>query len=106
VLLQVVDIRMESGDLQIKPDHQQHLPRNAELRVQPVCAESQTAVEKVTKLGNGKDTQLYIVPGADEFRGQELRLRARQIGGQRVLNYRWIVGENWDKPNASAQLGP
>ncbi|MGE3313717.1 MAG: hypothetical protein AB7O26_01290 [Planctomycetaceae bacterium] len=108
VLLQVVDMRMESGDLQIK----QIIINNTSpletlnFECNLFVPNRKRQLKKVTKLGNGKDTQLYIVPGADEFRGQELRLRARQIGGLRVLNYRWIVGENWDKPNGSAQLGP
>jgi hypothetical protein len=50
----------------------------------------------VTKLGNGRDTQVYTLPGADSLKGQELQLRAQQIGGQRILNLRWKVGENWD----------
>lgn len=108
VLLQVVDMRMENGDLQVK----QLIVNNTSpletlnFECNLFVPNRKRQLKKVTKLGNGKDTQIYIVPGADALRGQELRLRARQIGGLRVLNYRWHVGENWDKPNASASLGP
>jgi hypothetical protein len=45
----------------------------------------------VTRLGKGDDTRLYFVPNAK--RGQELLLRAEQVDGSRVLNYRWTVEE-------------
>jgi hypothetical protein len=58
----------------------------------------------VTKLTNGRDTQTYVIPGAESLRGQELQLRAEQIGGQRVLNLKFKVGENWDnKKNEAAR---
>jgi len=50
----------------------------------------------VTKLGNGPDTRFYIIPNADRLRGEELWLRAEQTDGQRILNYRWTVGLEWD----------
>lgn len=52
----------------------------------------------VTKLGRGQDKKFYHLPDADSLRGQVLRLRAEQVGGARVLNYRWRVGENWNSP--------
>ena len=52
----------------------------------------------VIKLGRDKDKKYYYVPNADELRGKELRLRAEQIDGRRVLNKRWIVGQSWDSP--------
>lgn len=51
----------------------------------------------VVKLGPGRDTKRYYLPNAKELVGHELRLRAEQENGRRVLNYRWIVGED-DRP--------
>ncbi|MEX0702751.1 MAG: hypothetical protein WD069_11715 [Planctomycetales bacterium] len=48
----------------------------------------------VTKLGRGEDRKFFHVPDARALQGQELWLRAEQIGGNRVLNYKWRVGEN------------
>jgi hypothetical protein len=45
----------------------------------------------VTRLGKGEDQRFYFVPNAK--RGQELLLRAEQVDGLRVLNYRWTVEE-------------
>jgi hypothetical protein len=98
VVFSVVDTRTENGDLQIKqlivnntkPEERLNFECNLYIpgrkRMQRV----------VTKLGNGRDTQVYTVPDADSLRGQELQLRAQQIGGSRILNLRWKVGENWN----------
>ena len=54
--------------------------------------------EFVTKLGQGRDNKVYYIPDADSLRGKEMRLRAEQVGGRRILNYRWTVGQtpDWD----------
>ncbi len=98
VVYSVVDSRLENGDLQIK----QLIVNNTkpEERLNFECnlyiPNHKRMQRIVTKLGNGRDTQVYVVPDADSLRGQELQLRAQQIGGSRILNLRWKVGENWD----------
>jgi len=102
VLLQVTETRTDNGDLQIK----QVIVNNTSpletlnFECNLFVPNRKRQLKKVTKLGNGKDTQVYIVPDADSLMGQELRLRARQIGGLRVLNNRWKVGENWEQQKA------
>ena len=54
--------------------------------------------KRVPRLGNGKNQKRYYLPNADSLRGVELWLRAEQIDGRRVLNYRWTVGKYWDLP--------
>jgi len=58
----------------------------------------------VVKLGPGRDTKRYYLPNAQSLIGHELRLRAEQENGRRVLNYRWVVGED-DQPK-EAVLSP
>ncbi|EDL58556.1 hypothetical protein [Gimesia maris] len=53
----------------------------------------------ITELKHGQDRKLYYIPNADALKGKELWLRAEQVNGRRILNYRWTVGENWDKPD-------
>ncbi|VAX37605.1 hypothetical protein MNBD_PLANCTO02-2077 [hydrothermal vent metagenome] len=50
----------------------------------------------VTKLKKGKDKKSYRIPNAQMLKGKELWLRAEEMDGRRVLNYRWRVGENED----------
>ncbi len=49
----------------------------------------------VTKLGQGKDRKIYVIPNAEALRGKALRLQAEEIDGLRVLNYEWVVGKRW-----------
>lgn len=53
----------------------------------------------VTELKNGQDRKLYHIPNADALKGKELWIRAEQTNGRRILNYRWIVGEDWENPD-------
>ncbi len=110
VVFSVVDSRLDNGDLQIK----QLIVNNTkpEERLNFECnlyVPSRKRMQRiVTKLGNGRDTQVYTIPDADSLRGQELQLRAQQIGGQRILNLRWKVGENWQNQgrDSSAERAP
>lgn len=54
----------------------------------------------VTGLKKGQDRKLYYLPNADALRGKELWIRAEQTNGRRILNYRWIVGEDWEHPES------
>ncbi len=45
----------------------------------------------VTKLASGQDIKYFYLPDAESVKGKVLWLRAEQVGGRRVLNYRWKV---------------
>ena len=97
VVLSVVD-KLENGDLVVKqfidnntkPEERLNFECNLYM---PLRKRMQRVV---TKLSHGRDTQTYVIPGGAALRGTELQLRAEQIGGQRVLNLKFKVGENWD----------
>ncbi len=57
----------------------------------------------ITELRNGQDRKLYYIPNADALKGKELWIRAEQTNGRRILNYRWIVGENWEQTDSIPQ---
>jgi hypothetical protein len=52
-------------------------------------------IRYVTKLGQGKDRKIYVIPNAEALRGKPLRLQAEEIDGDRLLNYEWKVGLQW-----------
>lgn len=54
----------------------------------------------ITELKNGQDRKLYYLPNADRLKGKELWIRAEQVNGRRILNYRWTVGENWSEQDS------
>jgi hypothetical protein len=106
VVLSVVDSRTDNGDLQIKQliDNNTQPEETLNFECNLYVPNRKRMQKSVIKLGHGRDSQFYLLPDADSLRGRELHLRAQQIGGQRVLNLRWKVGENWDKsPGAAAK---
>ncbi|MFQ5731600.1 MAG: hypothetical protein ACE5KM_06575 [Planctomycetaceae bacterium] len=50
----------------------------------------------VTQLRKGRDRKFYVLPDAESLRGKTLWIRAEQIEGDRVLNFRWKALENED----------
>lgn len=57
----------------------------------------------ITELKAGQDRKLYYIPNADSLKGKELWIRAEQVNGRRILNYRWIVGENWQNQSPTPE---
>jgi hypothetical protein len=108
VVLSVVDSKLENGDLQIKQLIDNHTKPEEKLNFEcNLYVPSRKRMQRVvTKLSHGRDTQIYIVPDADSLRGTEFQLRAEQIGGQRVLNLRFKVGENWESKKNERTDGP
>ena len=47
----------------------------------------------VIKLGRGRDTKFYLLPNGKELLGKTLSLRAREVGGPRIINRQFVVGE-------------
>ena len=83
VVLSVVDSKLESGDLQVKQLIDNYTKPEEKLNFEcnlyiPLRKRMQRAV---TKLSHGRDTQSYVIPDAESLRGQELQIRAEQIGG-------------------------
>ncbi|HEX4071483.1 MAG TPA: hypothetical protein VHX68_09945, partial [Planctomycetaceae bacterium] len=108
VVLSVVDSKLESGDLQVKQLIDNYTKPEEKLNFEcnlyiPLRKRMQRVV---TKLSHGRDTQTYVIPDAESLRGQELQIRAEQIGGQRVLNLKFKVGENWDVKKNERTAGP
>jgi len=104
VVLSVVDTKLENGDLQVKQLIDNNTKPEEKLNFEcylnvPMRKRMQRVV---TKLAHGRDTQTYVIPGAESLRGQQLQLRAEQIGGQRVLNIKFKVGDNWDSKKREA----
>ncbi|MCA9068245.1 MAG: hypothetical protein KDA84_04945, partial [Planctomycetaceae bacterium] len=98
VELVVVDRRLEDGFLKIeqtlinKTSPTEILDFEFSLFI-PGSIRQKTIVPKQAA---GESKKFYFVPHADRLKGQELWLRAEQINGRRVLNYRWVVGQSWN----------
>ena len=64
---------------------------------------NKTQTQYVTRLGQGKDRKVYILPNAEALRGQELWLNLIQLGGRRNLNKRLIIGESQSEEEQNGQ---
>jgi hypothetical protein len=104
-----VDRRLEVGMGDVSIDIRSHLDAKGNLEIeqrfvnqtdQPVSfrcgvlAPGRRRMEaQVLKLGRGQDTKTYRFENGRELVGQTLRLRAEQLDGPRILNYRFVAGQ-------------
>lgn len=98
VELIVVDRRLENGLLEIEQTltNKTSPTEILDFECSLFIPGSKRQKKIVTKQAAGESKKFYFVPNADRLKGEELWLRAEQINGRRVLNYRWIVGQEWE----------
>jgi hypothetical protein len=99
VELSVIDRRLENGVLEIEQTltNKTSPLESLDFECSLFIPGSKRQKKLVTRQGAGQSLKLYYAPDADALKGQELWLRAEQINGRRVLNYRWTIGKDWDK---------
>ena len=111
--MQVFDRKLKDGTLEIEQVITNNIRPEETLnfRCNLFIPSQQRQRRMVTKLGRGKDRKFYYLPDAEALRGKELRLRAEQVNGNRVLNYQWKVLGNRTrkkvkkKPTAKPKAG-
>jgi len=103
VLLEVSDRKLADGRLEIEQiiSNRTSPPEVLNFRCNLAIPNRKRQKQTVIKLGNGEDHKFYYLADADALHGKKLRLRAEQINGRRVLNFRWTVGQNWLPSNKS-----
>ena len=96
--VEVMDRRLEDGRLEIEQviTNRTDPLETLDFRCHLFVPNHRRQRQLVTRLGHDKDRKFYYIPDADQLRGKEVRLRAEQVDGRRVLNKRWIIGETWD----------
>lgn len=96
--IQVIDRKLPDGRLEIEQVVSNHTnpPEKLDFRCSLFVPDDRRQKLQITKLGAGSDRKYYYVPNADRYRGRELWLRLEQDGGRRVINYRWVVGKDWE----------
>lgn len=91
--MQVFDRKLKDGTLEIEQVITNNIKPAQVLnfRCNLFVPNQQRQRRTVSKLGQGKDRKYYYIPNAEAYRGKELRLRAAEVNGNRVLNFRWKV---------------
>jgi hypothetical protein len=102
VVLSVTDAMLPNGDLQIKQTIDNRTDERLSFQCDLYIPGYKRMQRMIARLTHNRDTVVYVVPGAAALKGTELQLRAKQIGGQRILNCRWKVGESWDEKKKAA----
>jgi hypothetical protein len=98
----VFDRKMKDGRLEIEQIITNHITSETTLnfRCNLFVPNQQRQRRVVTKLQKGIDRRFYYLPNAEALRGKTLWLRAEEINGNRVLNFRWkVLGPQTHKKN-------
>jgi hypothetical protein len=102
VILSVADAMLPNGDLQIKQTIDNRTDERLNFQCDLYVPGYKRIQRIISRLTHNRETVVYVVPGAAALKGTEIQLRAKQIGGQRVLNSRWKVGDTWDEKKKAA----
>lgn len=92
------DVRLEVST-RLTPDGQLEIQQRVindsdapiSLRCQLYAPERRRMSVQVVGLGRGEDVHVYHLPGGKELVGKTLWLQAEEVGGSRVLNYRFVA---------------
>jgi hypothetical protein len=87
-----IDARINSrGELEVQQEFINETDRKVTFRCELYAPDRRMLTTQVADFGPGRVTRTYRLPKADELIGKTLWLRAAEIGGPRVLNYRFAV---------------
>ncbi|GAB4153707.1 MAG: hypothetical protein Tsb009_30160 [Planctomycetaceae bacterium] len=107
--MRVFDRKLKDGRLEIEQIITNNISPETTLnfRCSLFIPRTQRQRRLVTKLKRGKDRRFYYLPNAEAYRGKTLWLRAEQINGNRVLNFRWkALGEVTRRKKKKAPTQP
>ncbi|WP_166831047.1 hypothetical protein [Thalassoroseus pseudoceratinae] len=95
--IRVTDRKLANGTLEVELELINNIKPEAELDFECSLFVPGMKRERVlmTKLGQGTGTKLFTIPNANRYFGKEFWIRAEQLDGRRVLNYRWRIGREW-----------
>ena len=83
----------EKGELEVEQQLTNRTDQAVSFKCQLFIPDRRRMVSQVVELDRGRDTKLYRLANGRELVGKKLWLRAEEIGGQRVLNYRFVAEE-------------
>jgi hypothetical protein len=87
-----IDARINRrGELEVQQEFINETDRKVTFRCQLYAPDRRMLTTQVAEFGPGRVARTYRLPKADELIGKTLWLRAAEIGGPRVLNYRFAV---------------
>ncbi|HZZ71541.1 MAG TPA: hypothetical protein VFE24_04760 [Pirellulales bacterium] len=83
----------EKGELEVEQQLTNRTDQAVSFKCQLFIPDRRRMVSQVVEQDRGRDTKVYRLQDGRELLGKTLWLRAEEIGGQRVLNYRFPAEE-------------
>jgi len=94
------DIRLEvatrinaKGELEVEQNFTNDAAQPVNFKCLLFVPDRRRLVAQVLQLAEQRDTKIYRVPNGRELLGKTLLIRAEEIGGQRMLNHRFVASE-------------
>jgi hypothetical protein len=93
VVIDVTSKLLPDGTLLVEQRMTNHLDKMVDFKCLLYAPDRRRQVNQVFRLGQGQDIKRYYLPEGKDLIGRTLWLRAEEIGGLRILNYRFVVEE-------------
>lgn len=89
VYIEIATRQNEQGDLEVEQRFANETAEPVSFRCELFVPNRRRLRTEVVGLGQGRDVKVYHLRNAEELIGRTLWLRAEELGGSRVLNYRF-----------------
>jgi hypothetical protein len=91
VYIEVVTRLNDRQELEVEQHLVNDAPAPVSFRCHLFAPNRRRQKTQIIGLGHGRDVNTYRLPDGDQLIGKTLWLRAEQIDGARVLNYRFVA---------------
>ena len=91
VHIEVITRLNERGDLEVEQRFVNDTQGPVSFRCQLLAPDQRRQTTQLIGLAPGRDVNVYRLPNGEQLIGKTLWLRAEEIDGPRVLNYRFIA---------------
>ncbi|MGC3970094.1 MAG: NEW3 domain-containing protein [Pirellulales bacterium] len=89
-----VETRFVGGELEVEQRLINNSPRNVSFRCYLFAPNQRRMRSQVVELAPGMDVRTYRIADGESLVGKMLWLRAEEVGGDRVLSRRFVVGDD------------
>ncbi len=93
VYLEIATVFNSRGELQVVQKFVNDSPTAAQFRCELFAPDRRRQKILVALGPQSSETNLYILPDGHQLLGKTLWLRAEEVGGSRILNYRFVVNQ-------------
>ena len=93
VSVELITLLNDRGELEVQQRMVNQTDKPASFQCQLFAPNRRRLSSRIIELGRGFDLKTYRIPGGKELVGKTLWLRAEEINGPRILNYRFVAAQ-------------